>query len=326
MEPQKEPNPNYLPYPPQPADDEIDLRELFKALWKGKWIIVAITFVFAISSVIYAVNLPNIYQADALLSPTESSNGGGLSKMAGQLGGLAALAGVNIGGTEATQADLAVQVMRSRQFVDEFITKHDLLVPLMAAKGWDLKNNKLVLDEEIYNPKSESWLRKPDGLRGARPSSLEAYEVFTTDVFNVNQDKDTGLFTIAIKHYSPYVAQQWVDWLVEDINKVMRERTITATTRNLDYLNTQLEKTAVADMQSTFYKIIEEQTKSLMLAEVQEEFVFKTVDPAVVPEIKSSPKRAMICILGTLLGGMLGIVIALLRFLFYGQDNINKIA
>ncbi|TOF71424.1 LPS O-antigen length regulator, partial [Vibrio parahaemolyticus] len=105
-----------------------------------------------------------------------------------------------------------------------------------------------------------------------------------------------------------------------------RERTITETTRNLDYLNTQLEKTAVADMQSTFYKIIEEQTKSLMLAEVQEEFVFKTVDPAVVPEIKSSPKRAMICILGTLLGGMLGIVIALLRFLFYGQDNINKIA
>ncbi len=32
MEPQKESNPNYLPYPPQSqsTDDEIDLRELFK--------------------------------------------------------------------------------------------------------------------------------------------------------------------------------------------------------------------------------------------------------------------------------------------------------
>ncbi|MEP8021375.1 LPS O-antigen length regulator, partial [Vibrio parahaemolyticus] len=40
MEPQKDPNPNYLPYPPNPQQggDEIDLRELFKALWKGKWI------------------------------------------------------------------------------------------------------------------------------------------------------------------------------------------------------------------------------------------------------------------------------------------------
>lgn len=89
MEPQKEPTPNYLPYPPQSqsTDDEIDLRELFKALWKGKWIIIAATFIFAIVSVLYTLSLPNIYKADALLAPAESSNGGGLSKMAGQLGG-----------------------------------------------------------------------------------------------------------------------------------------------------------------------------------------------------------------------------------------------
>ncbi|MCV5216295.1 Wzz/FepE/Etk N-terminal domain-containing protein, partial [Escherichia coli] len=70
MEPQKESNPNYLPYPPNPhhGDDEIDLRELFKALWKGKWIIIATTFIFAIGSVLYAMSLPNIYKADALLA------------------------------------------------------------------------------------------------------------------------------------------------------------------------------------------------------------------------------------------------------------------
>ncbi|NMT03838.1 LPS O-antigen length regulator, partial [Vibrio parahaemolyticus] len=112
MEPQKEPNPNYLPYPPQSqsSDDEIDLRELFKALWKGKWIIVVATFIFAIGSVLYSLSLPDIYKSDALLAPAESSNGGGLSKMAGQLGGLAALAGVNLGGGETSQTDLAVQV------------------------------------------------------------------------------------------------------------------------------------------------------------------------------------------------------------------------
>ncbi|TOO02663.1 LPS O-antigen length regulator, partial [Vibrio parahaemolyticus] len=79
-------------------------------------------------------------------------------------------------------------------------------------------------------------------------------------------------------------------WLIEDINKVMRERTIAETSQNLEYLNTQLRKTAVADMQSTFYKLIEEQTKSLMLAEVQEEFIFKIVDPAIAPETKESPR------------------------------------
>lgn len=323
MEPQKERPQHYLPYPPhsqQPADDEIDLRELFGALWKGKWVIIASTFVFAVGAVLYALSLPNIYKSDALLAPAESSGGGGLSKMAGQLGGLAALAGVNLGSGESSQTDLAVQVMKSRQFVEAFINKHDLLVPLMAAKDWDLVNNKLILNEELYNPNSGEWLREPNGLRGATPTAQEAFEVFNKEVLSVSQDKESGLYTVSVKNYSPYLAQQWVNWLIEDINKVMRERTISETSQNLAYLNTQLQKTAVADMQSTFYKLIEEQTKSLMLAEVQEEFIFKVVDPAVVPELKDEPKRALICIFGTLLGGMLGVAIVLIRFAFRKED------
>ena len=325
MEPQKEPNPNYLSYPPLPQskEDEIDLLELFKALWKGKWIIIVTTFVFAVGAVFYALSLPNIYKSDALLAPAESSNGGGLSKMAGQLGGLAALAGVNLGTGESSQTDLAVQVMKSRQFVEAFINKHDLLVPLMAAKGWDLANNKLVLDEELYNPNTGEWLREPNGLRGVTPTAQEAFEVFSKEVMSVSQDKESGLYTISVKHYSPYVAQQWVNWLIEDINKVMRERTIAETSQNLAYLNTQLQKTAVADMQSTFYKLIEEQTKSLMLAEVQEEFVFKTIDPAVVPETKYGPKRIIICLLGVLIGGVLSSIF-ILSVYYIKKQGVTK--
>ncbi|MBN8140598.1 Wzz/FepE/Etk N-terminal domain-containing protein [Vibrio vulnificus] len=318
MEPQKESPQHYLPYPPhsqQSADDEIDLRELFKALWKGKWIIVATTFAFAIGSVLYALSLPNIYKSDALLAPAESSNGGGLSRMAGQLGGLAALAGVNLGASESSQTDLAVQVMKSRQFVEAFINKHDLLVPLMAATDWDLTNNKLILDEELYNPNTGEWLREPNGLRGPTPTAQEAFEVFNKEVLTISQDKESGLYTVSVKNYSPYIAQQWVIWLVEDINKVMRERTIAETSQNLAYLNTQLNKTAVADMQSTFYKLIEEQTKSLMLAEVQEEFIFKIVDPAIVSEIKYSPNRLLIIFTSCLLGLVFGLIIVMLNFL-----------
>ncbi|EKO3815038.1 LPS O-antigen length regulator [Vibrio harveyi] len=317
MEPQKEPNPNDLPYPsqPQPTGDEIDVRELFNFLWKGKWIIIATTFIFAIGSVLYALSLPNIYKADALLAPVESSNAGGLSKMAGQLGGLAALAGVSLSNAGVSQTELAVQVIKSRQFIDEFISKHDLLLPLMATRDWDLVNNKLIIDKKLYDPVSDKWIREPVGLRGAEPSAQEAFQVFTKEVLTIKLDKDTGLYKLSVEHYSPYVAKQWVNWLIDDINKVMRERAIKEATQNLIYLNTQLGKTSVADMQSTFYKLIEEQTKSLMLAEVQEEFIFKIIDPAVVPEMKYEPKRALICILGTLLGGMFGILFLFCRFI-----------
>lgn len=96
---------------------------------------------------------------------------------------------------------------------------------------------------------------------------------------------------------------------MQDINNVMRERTIKETSQNLAYLNAQLQKTAVADMQNTFYKLIEEKTKNLMLAEVQEEFIFKTIDPAVVPEIKNSPNRGILFLIGSFLALCLVIVV-----------------
>lgn len=67
-------------------------------------------------------------------------------------------------------------------------------------------------------------------------------------------------------------------------------------------------------MQSAFYKLIEEQTKSLMLAEVQEEFVFKTIDPSVVPEVKYGPKRSLLCLLGLLLGSSVGVMVVIIQF------------
>ncbi|GHW29684.1 regulator of length of O-antigen component of lipopolysaccharide chains [Vibrio cholerae] len=324
MEQQKLTPPNYLTYPPQPvamADDEIDLRELFKALWQGKWIIIAVTFVFAVGSVLFALSQPNIYKADTLLAPAESSGSGGLAKMAGQLGGLATLAGVNLGSGESSQTELAAQVMKSRQFIQHFIEKYELLVPLMAGKEWDLSSNQLIINNELYDEQTRTWLREPQGLRGAKPTAQEAHETFIKEILTVSTDKTSGLYTVSVSHYSPFIAQQWATWLVEEINQVMRERTIAETTQNLNYLQEQLQRTSVADMQATFYKLIEEQTKSLMLAEVQDEFVFKVVDPAVVPELKAGPKRALICVLGTLLGGMLGVAMVLVRFAFRKEDT-----
>ncbi|HHX8572725.1 Wzz/FepE/Etk N-terminal domain-containing protein [Vibrio sp. Vb2354] len=326
MEPQKEEYPDYLPYiqNAQTSDDEIDLRKFFNVLWRGKLIVILTTILFAVGSVLYALSLSDVYKADSLLSPAESSGGGGLSKMAGQLGGLAALAGVNLGGGDSSQTDLAVQVIKSRQFISSFIDKHALLVPLMAAEGWDMSSNKLIIDSEIYDSDSDTWLRNEKGLRGPKPTLQEAYEIFVQEHLNIIQDKDSGLYKLSVKHFSPFIAQQWVTWLIEDINKVMRERTIQEATQNLSYLNLQLDKTAVAEMQSTFYKLIEEQTKSLMLAEVQDEFVFKVVDPALVPEIKEGPKRALICILGTFLGSILGALIVLCRFAFFTNERVVK--
>jgi LPS O-antigen subunit length determinant protein (WzzB/FepE family) len=120
--------------------------------------------------------------------------------------------------------------------------------------------------------------------------------------------------TVSIEHKSPYVAKQWVDWLVTDINQVMKQRDVTEAKRSTEYLEKQIEQTNVADIRTVLYKLVEEQAKIIMFAEVRDEYIFKTVDPALVPEEKAKPKRALICVLGTLLGGMLAVFIVLVRY------------
>ncbi|QBJ61958.1 Wzz/FepE/Etk N-terminal domain-containing protein [Pseudoalteromonas sp. DL-6] len=302
------------------ADDEIDLRELFTAIWQGKWIIVAITTLFAVASVIYAINQPNIYQSEALLAPAEQEQQGGLGALAGQFGGLASLAGVNLGsggGVDKTQ--MALEVLKSRQFTSEFIQKHNILPDLMAAKAWNRETNTVIYDEELYIADQNKWIREAELPFKPEPSVQEAYKKIKK-VVSANINKETGMVTIAIEHVSPYVAQQWVNWLIQDINATMKQRDVLEANKSTTFLTQQLEQTKIADIRTVLYKLVEEQTKTIMFANVRDEYVFKTIDPAIVPEQKFKPKRALICVLGVLLGGMFSVMIVLIRY-FVSEDE-----
>ena len=304
--------PQYL----QHHDDEIDLKELFIALWKGKWIIVLLTAVFAVGGVLYALSIPNTYKAEAVLT---SANDSKTSGIASQLGGLASLAGINLGGGGSDGKAIALATLQSRQFLNAFVNKYDLLVPLVAGDKWDPAQDTLLIDPEMYDEQQQKWDREVSPGKSPQPTDWDAYKEFKK-ILAVSESKDTGLVTLSITHLSPTIAKEWVDQLVIDLNTWVKNNSLNDTRRNISYLETQIEKTNIADMQSVFYQLIEEQTKNLMLAEVQDEFAFKIIDPAVVPEEKVGPKRALICVLAVLLGGMLGTAIVLIRYAFAKKD------
>ena len=296
------------PYP----DDEIDLKELFMVLWSGKWLISAVTGLAAAISVVVALSLPNIYTASALLAPAESS-GGGLSGLMKQYGGLASLAGVSLpGGEEGSRAQLGMQLMKSRAFIGDFVERRDILPELMAVESWDAGSGDVVFDPESYDAASKKWVRDIEPPKSPTPSAQEAHKAFSA-VLGVSQDKQTGYVTVSIEHQSPVIAAQWVNWLVEDVNAAVKAQDVAEAEKSIEYLKQQVANTSLADLQAMFFELIQSQTETVMLAEVRPEYVFKTIDPAVIPEEKSKPSRALICVLGTLLGGMLGVVIVLIR-------------
>jgi LPS O-antigen subunit length determinant protein (WzzB/FepE family) len=290
-------------------DDEIDLRELFMVLWAGKIKIIVITAVFAVASVVYALSVPNQYKATALLAPAQSS--GGLSGALGQLGGLASLAGVSIGGGESSEAQIAQEIMKSWNFIEGFIADNDLAVELFAAEGWSKGSNELQISNDIYDTQNKQWLIEDEAGVAGPPSSWNLFKAFS-ERLAVSEDKQSGLVSVSIEYYSPQIAKQWLDMYVSSVNAHMQQRQVEKVTSNINYLQAQIEKTSIAEMREVFYTIIEEQTKNKMVAEASPEYAFVAVSPSMVPEQKSQPKRALICILGTLLGGMLSVLLVLI--------------
>jgi uncharacterized protein involved in exopolysaccharide biosynthesis len=292
-------------------EDPIDLRELLGILWAEKWLIIIVTALFAIGSVFYALQQIDIYRAEAVLAPADSDQS--MTGLAAQLGGAAALLGVNVGSGGGDNISTAIATLRSRQFIGRFIQDNNLLVPLFAGR-WDRASGSAVIDPEVYDVGAGQWLSP-----GGAPSELEAYRAFSNILSVSGPDRTTGIVTIAINWHNPVEAAEWVNKLVAAINADIRSKDVSEANRAIAYLRQQLEQTQLVDMQRVFYQLIESQTRITMLADVRDEYVLRVIDPAVVPDVKAEPRRSMMVMVGTMVGGLFALALVYLRRLIVAE-------
>lgn len=290
--------------------DQISLRELSLLLWKKKLTILSVTSLFAITSVIYALSLSNTYKAEAVLLPTEEAQGGGINSLSSQLGGLATLAGLNLNSSGTNMPAKAMEVLYSRKFITHMNEKYDLTVAIMAVQSWDIESNTFSYRESDYDPESKTWIRDVSAPFKPEPSNWEFYKQFISQL-EITKDNSSGAYTLSFIHQSPFVAKEIVDNLILELNEELKATDIKETQKSIDYLQQQIEKSTLTSMEQVFYNLIEEQYKTIMLAETRDDYVFKVIDPAIVPEDRHSPKRALICILITFLGFIVSCLVAL---------------
>jgi uncharacterized protein involved in exopolysaccharide biosynthesis len=93
--------------------------------------------------------------------------------------------------------------------------------------------------------------------------------------------------------------------------------------RNVAYLNKQISQTSSVEIQKALYNLIESETKTLMLANARAEYAFRVVDPAVVPEVRNSPKRTLMVLSGIVLGFLAGALLALALDAYQGKKAIQ---
>lgn len=293
---------------PSTTDSEIDLKELFMVLWHRKGIVLGVTFLAAAISVGWASYLPDIYSTSALLAPKNSEDSAS-SQMARQYGGIASIAGISLGGIGGgNDAAIALETLKSRQFFRDYVYEA-ALVELMAVKSWLRDSNRLVFDPEIYD--KGQWVREVDYPTTPKPSVQEAFVKFSR-LLTISEDKESGFVSVSVEHVSPEVAKQWVDLMIKGINEAVRGKAVAEAQSSIEYLTAQLEQTPLVSLDVVFAQLIEEQTKTMMMAHASEDYVFRVIDPPIVSETKSKPQRRLICVLGTLLGGMLAVLSVLI--------------
>ena len=298
--------------------DEVDLEEFFVILWHGKYKIILIALLFAISAIFYALSLPNIYSSTLKLVPTAQESDSGLSSLASKYGGLASMAGISLGGGGSRNSiEHAVELMNSWHYIDAFIEKYNLKPTLMAVKGWDKFTNKLIYNDELYDITTKSWLTKKPLLSSnelkLEPSSFDTFKKFKDEFCQIEFDAELGIFSITVNHYSPSIAFELTKLLKEDINEYFRKKDKAQASKSIQFIENKINKTSNSEMLEVFYGMIESHTQKVMLTEINDEYLLTTLIPAKIsdPKDKTKPKRSMIVIISTILGGVIGMLLVL---------------
>jgi len=278
-------------------EKEFSFKDLFKAIWINRILIIAFPLLVGTITALYSLTLPNMYRAEILLASSQSS---GQSPSTAQ-SGLAALAGINLSSGTDEKTLIAIETLKSRKFISEFLLRHEALPALMAPISWDPEKDILEVGEY-------------DG------SIQEATKAFL-DIFFVGKlSERTPFVLMTITHISPTQARDWLESMVADLNKSLSQREVTEVESSINYLQEQINKTNVSDLKQLFYSLIQAQTSKGMLAEARPEYAFRVIDPAIAPELKHSPQRLFIVISSVLYS--LIAIIALCAVLYISNYKI----
>ena len=118
-------------------EDEINFLDMYRIIWKGKWVVFSSTILITLLAILYSLSLPNIYQSSAiiiLLMKRQTSMSAALENYSG----LASLAGVNI----PTQANVdnasnAIVKMVTFSFFEDNLLPNIYLPNLLSVKSWN---------------------------------------------------------------------------------------------------------------------------------------------------------------------------------------------
>ena len=259
--------------------------------YRWKWLL-ALTLVPGLAALLLSLTSPRRYEADLVALPRGPQDRGGLlNSLSGSLGGLAAIAGLTLG--EGGQRAESIQMLQSQILARDFIQDHHLL-PVLFPGDWDSRR--------------QAWRKRPRTMN-------EAVKYFDHGIRNVIEDRRTGLVTVRIIWSDPVQASAWANELVRRANDELRRRAVVRAQSSIEYLKREARDADAVEIQKTLYRLMEDQYKTLLLANVSNDYAFSVIDPAVPADLDQyvSPRVGLYTVAGLFFGLVLAATLVFLQ-------------
>lgn len=270
-----------------------ELQDILRAIRSHFFLLLGIGVVITGAAAAIAFSMTPIYRVEVTMIAADDDSMGSLPSLLGGLGGVAAMAGINLGSKSDVEVSLAM--LQSRRFLSSFIKENGLLQDFFAKK-WDAQ--------------AKAWKGSPADA----PTMDDGVLLMERGVMAVTRDRRTGLITLSIEWSDRRKAALWANQLVMRVNELLRQQAIDQARQSIEFLNKELVKTNVLELQQAIYRLTETQINRIVMANVRQEFAFKVIDPAVAPDAKYKvrPKRLIIVLFGAALGGVVCLALAVL--------------
>jgi uncharacterized protein involved in exopolysaccharide biosynthesis len=294
------------------GDDEIDLRELFAALWRGKWFITLCVCGAVALAALYLRAAERKYTVSYVFQPVASDEA---MPNLGGLGGLASLAGVALPSSSSGDFATFKFLLQSEEVAAELM-RDESLVRRVFVREWD---------------EAGALFRRPEG--GALSSQIATIKLLLTgegpgdylapsavrlsewmkQAIAASTNRDTGFLTLTGESADPALIVDVMAAAAAATDRLLKERYVGSSEQTMGFYQRQLAKARAREHREALAKLIAQEDQKLMLASKGDYFV---AEPLTTPSVSlhpTSPKSSLILALAVVLGGFLGAALVLIR-------------
>ena len=293
-------------------NDEIDLRDLFLTLWRGKIYIVLLSIACVFFASLYLQSADRLYTVQYKLKPVgETKNNLPLSG----LSGFASIAGIQLPTNSSNDFKIFKELITSTE-ISEIIFDDKKIIKDIFSSEWDEAVNNY-----SRSPKSEIQIFVSSAkklLTGNTevnyiPPNPKRLVVFMKDNIQINRDKETGFLKFTSETTKPELMISLIIKAAEASDKVMRQRYIDFATEPLTFYKEKLRTARSREHREALAELIGKEEQKLMFASRGKYFI---AEPYINPTISlypTAPRPALILALSLVVGLFLGVTFVLMR-------------